>query len=144
MLYTARRQTKEEAELAKERELEAQLTLGPKNESEIIDVKSDIFPPYDGLIPQRNTKFISYNSDLTDLRNLVSFSTRLESTSAILATGHDIFFARFMPEGNFDRLNENFKSPLLFGVIAVLVISLVSAKTYIKSRETKESFLLNK
>uniref|UniRef100_A0A7S3N288 ER membrane protein complex subunit 1 n=1 Tax=Strombidium inclinatum TaxID=197538 RepID=A0A7S3N288_9SPIT len=140
-LYTARRQTKEEAEAAKERELEQSLSLLPKNETDLLDVKSVLFPQYDGMIPQRNTKFISYDLDLVNLDKLISFSTRLESTSAILATGHDVFFARFMPEGNFDRLNENFKSPLLFGVIVVLVVALFAAQTYIKNKELKEAFL---
>jgi len=65
----------------------------------------------------------------------------LESTSAIIAVGHDIFGARIMPEGNFDRLHENFKGTLLFGTIAGLIVSLYAAQFYIKSKEAKENFL---
>jgi len=68
-------------------------------------------------------------------------ATRLESTTAILAYGHDVFGARVMPQGNFDRLDENFKGALLFGTIAGLVISLYAAQIYIKSKEVREAFL---
>jgi hypothetical protein len=61
---------------------------------------------------------------LVDLRKLYAFSTRLESTTAVLATGHDIFFARIAPEGNFDRLHENFKGVILLGVVGGLMVAL--------------------
>ena len=71
----------------------------------------------------------------------MTFSTRLESTTGVFATGHDIFFARIMPEGNFDRLHEDFKAPLLFAVIAVLIIGLTVAIKYTTSKQKREEFL---
>ena len=67
-------------------------------------VKSTEFPQYDGVIPQMNTKFISYDLELVGLENLLCFSTRLESTTAVFSYGHDLFYARVNPEANFDRL----------------------------------------
>lgn len=127
-LFSARRQHKAEAEAAAERALIEATTFGPKNDTDkVIDVKNPLLPQYDGVIPQRNTKFVSYDLNLIDLRHLLTSPTRLESTTAVLAIGHDVFGARIMPEGNFDRLHENFKGTLLFGVIAGLVVSLYAA-----------------
>jgi hypothetical protein len=46
-----------------------------------------------------------------------------------------------MPEGNFDRLHENFKGTLLFATISGLVVALYAAQLYIKSKEGREAFL---
>jgi len=144
-LFTARRQTKDEADALAERTLEKQLALGAASERNLTDtlleIKSNLFPPYDGIISKKNTKYISYDLDLVDLREIITLSTRLESTTGVLAVGHDIFFSRFMPEGNFDRLHENFKAPLLFAVIVVLVLGLYSASLYVKSKEKRDTFL---
>ena len=78
---------------------------------------------------------------LVDLRKLYTFSTRLESTTAILATGHDIFFARIAPEGSFDRLHENFKGVILLAVVAGLMAALYAVSAYTKSKDLKETFL---
>ena len=111
VLFSARRQHKSEAEALKAKELEAATTLGgiQKNETDmLLEMKSPMLPPYDGVIPQRNTKFVSYDLELVGLENVQTFSTRLESTSCVIATGHDIFFARVTAESSFDRLHENF------------------------------------
>lgn len=111
-LFTARRQRKEEKEAAEARALEEATTFGPikeKNDTEkLLDFKSQLYPPYDGVIPQKNTRFISYDTPLVDLKSIYTFPTRLESTTTLLAIGHDIFSARISPEGSFDRLHENF------------------------------------
>jgi hypothetical protein len=65
MSFTARRQTKAEHEAKEEKKLQAATMLAPekpRNETDTApDVKSELFPPYDGVIIQRNTRFISYN-----------------------------------------------------------------------------------
>lgn len=93
------------------------------------------------MLPQRNTKYVSYDLKLAKLKDIYTFSTRLESTSAIVAVGHDIFFARINPESNFDRLHENFKGIILFGVIGGLIAALVFANSYSKSKDQTEQFL---
>ena len=143
-MFTARRQTKAEEAQLEERKLEIATTLGgvTRNETDtLLDLKSKQFPPYDGVIPQRNTKFISYDMQLVDLRKLYTFSTRLESTTGILATGHDIFFARIAPEGSFDRLHENFKGVILLAVVGGLTAALYAVSAYTKGKDLKETFL---
>jgi hypothetical protein len=78
---------------------------------------------------------------LVDLRKVYTFSTRLESTTGVLVTGHDVFYARFSPEGNFDRLHENFKGVILLGVVGGLMIALYATQIYISSKERREVFL---
>lgn len=145
-MFTARRQTKAEAEAAADKLAMAATMLAPekpRNDTDrIMDVKSTLFPPYDGVIPQRNTNFISYDLELTDLREVYTFPTRLESTSAVVAIGHDIFFARITAESNFDRLHEDFKAPALFATIVGLIVALYAAQVYVKSKEATEQFLI--
>ena len=105
-------------------------------------VKSTEFPQYDGVIPQMNTKFISYDLELVGLENLLCFSTRLESTTAVFSYGHDLFYARVNPEANFDRLGETFKAGIFMATLATLVIALIVAGKYIKKRDTHADFLL--
>jgi hypothetical protein len=53
-MFTARRQTKEEAEQVEARKLEIATTIGPvtRNETDtLLDLKSTNYPPYDGVIP---------------------------------------------------------------------------------------------
>jgi len=107
-----------------------------------MEVKSTLFPPYDGVIPHRNTRFITYDLQLTNLEEVYTFPTRLESTSAVVATGHDIFFARITAESNFDRLHEDFNTPALIATIAGLFVALYAAQVYVKSKEATEAFLL--
>ena len=115
----------------------------PRNETDTApDVKSELFPQYDGIIVQRNTRFISYSLQLIDLREVFTFPTRLESTSAVISIGHDIFFARITAESNFDRLQENFQTPALIGTIIFLCTALWGLARYVKGADAREAFLL--
>lgn len=78
---------------------------------------------------------------LIDLKNVYTFATRLESTSSVLVTGHDIFYARVTAESIFDRLHENFKAEFLIVSVGGLVVLLYVASLYVKRKEAKESFL---
>ena len=84
--------------------------LNDTQEIEPIDVKSKLYPPYDGVIPQKNNAYLSYDLHLMGLKEIYTFATRLESTTAVLITGHDIFYARVSGESTFDRLDEKFKA----------------------------------
>lgn len=95
------------------------------------------------MIQQVNTNFVSYDLVLSRLDHIMTFATRLESTTGVLVYGHDVFFARIMPEGNFDRLHENFQATLLYGVIAFLVGGLVIAQKYVENKEKRETYLQN-
>lgn len=94
------------------------------------------------MIPQRNTKYISYDQHLIDLKNIYTFATRLESTSAVFVTGHDIFYARVTAESIFDRLHEDFKAQYLIGGIGGLFALVYAAQIYTKRKDARESFLL--
>ena len=145
-MFSARRQTKAEADAVAERALLAATMLAPEKQrndtDRVMEVKSTLFPPYDGVIPHRNTRFITYDLQLTNLEDVYTFPTRLESTSAVVATGHDIFFARITAESNFDRLHEDFNTPALIATIAGLFVALYAAQVYVKSKEATETFLL--
>ena len=148
MLWSARRESKADTEAKAARELEKASTLPTpgyklnKTEEELIDVKSKQFPPYDGVIPQKNTNYISYNLQLIGLNKIYTYSTRLESTSAVLVTGHDIFYARVTAESIFDRLHDNFKSEYIAIAVGGLVTLLYVAGIYVKNKDAREAFLL--
>jgi hypothetical protein len=147
-LWSARRESKADAAARAQRELEAATVLPqPKyltnaTEESIIDVKSNQYPMYDGVIPQKNTRYISYDLPLLGLKNVYTFSTRLESTSAVLVTGHDIFYARVTAESVFDRLHEGFRAEYLAVSIGGLLVVLWAAGVYVKGKESRESYLL--
>jgi hypothetical protein len=108
IMFTARRKTVEELKIEEEKAKELPETgFGKYNlstyEEPEYEVKSKDFPTYDGVIPHINAKFISYEIELANLRNVISFSTKLESTSAVLAFGHDLFYARVTPEHEYQR-----------------------------------------
>jgi hypothetical protein len=79
---------------------------------------------------------------LLSLKDVLSFPSRLESTSQIFAYGFDMFFVRVSPENNFDLLQENFNYTLLFLVIMGLFIGLMVVKKYVSMGNSKNSFLL--
>jgi len=84
---------------------------------------------------------ISYNLDLSELNNVMAFSTMLESTSQVFAYGHDLFFMRVNPDKQFDLLEEDFPFALLFAGIAALYVADFAAKTYMKDRSDRKNFL---
>lgn len=90
-------------------------------------IKSDKFPMYDPVLPQYNTKFISYDKQMIGLNKVQTFATRLESTTLVLAYGHDIFLTRITPDNKFDLLDESFNFKLLFAAIIVLIVGNIAA-----------------
>ena len=113
MFWSARRERKEEAAAKEQKELDKAVSgvlptpkymLNDSIEIEPLDIKSKAYPPYDGVIPQNNRAFVSYDLQLIGLREIYTFATRVESTSAVLVTGHDLFYARVTGESHFDKL----------------------------------------
>lgn len=146
-MWSARRESKAATEAKAQKELETATMLPqPKymlnqTEEAIIDVKSNQYPPYDGVLAQKNTRFISYDLQLVDLKEIYTFATGLESTSAVLITGHDIFYARVTAESIFDRLHEDFKAQLLIAGVGGLIALVYIAQAYVKKKEAREAFL---
>lgn len=107
-----------------------------------LELKDTTKPPYDAVIPIESTKYLSYGLDLTDLQEIKAFPTRLESTSQVLAYGHDMFFTRVSPENNFDLLQENFNYTMLFLFIAGLAATTYMVKRHVTSKAKRTQFLL--
>lgn len=148
-LWSARRQSKADAEAKAQKELEVATTLLPQpkyllNETTDAppDVKSQQFPPYDGVIPQKNTRYVSYDLPLIDLKQVYTLPTRLESTSAVLVTGHDLFYARVTAESTFDRLHEGFQAQFLLLSIGGLLALFYAGQLYVQRKDARESYLL--
>lgn len=69
-----------------------------------IELKVEQLPRYEPVIPQLNKKYLSYDSDLVGLEQVLTFTSRLESTTQVFVHGHDLFMARFMPDDGYDLL----------------------------------------
>ena len=106
-----------------------------------IKLKSELFPRYEPIIPQQNRKFISYDLELFGLEQVRTFTTRLESTSQVLVFGHDLFFARMMPDKGFDLLDEDFNYYALFAFIVLLIIGDYALSIFLKKRSLVKTFL---
>lgn len=108
---------------------------------EVLTLKSDKFPMYDPVIPQLNTKFITYDLQLVNLEKITTFATKLESTTQVFAYGHDLFLARVKPDGSFDLLDEEFNYALLFGFIVLVLGANLGFARMQKNEQTKTTFL---
>ena len=121
--------------------MNAELEKAKEEEKEVLLIKSDKFPMYDPVIPQVNTKFLTYDLQLTNLDKIQTFSSRLESTTQVFAYGHDLFLARVKPDGSFDLLDEEFNFTLLFGVIGLILVANVYGAVVAKKETLKTQFL---
>lgn len=119
--------------------------LDKEEEEEPMDVqlKSNKFQVYDPVIPSFDVRYISYDVSLVGLENLYTFSTRLESTSQVLAYGHDLFLVRISPDNKFDMLDEEFNYSLLFLVIGALIAANYIFRKYLNTMNAKKSFLIH-
>ena len=112
-----------------------------EEKKEKLVLKSDKFPMYDPVIPQLNTKFITYDMQLIGLSAIQTFPSRLESTTTVFAYGHDLFLARVSPDGSFDLLDEEFNFKLLFGFIVLILAANLYAAKIMKKEQTRTQFL---
>lgn len=105
------------------------------------ELKSKVYTPYNAMIPKMDKHFASYNQQLIGMSNVLTFSTRLESTSVVFAYGHDLFMARVRPDGQFDILQEDFKFELLFAFIGFLIIGNFALARFTQRQSKKKAFL---
>mmetsp|Transcript_34527 Transcript_34527/g.25621 ORF Transcript_34527/g.25621 Transcript_34527/m.25621 type:complete len:122 (-) Transcript_34527:32-397(-) len=119
------------------------LNQDESEESTKLELKVKDLPPYDGILTLISTKYLSYDLQLLKLRELLSFPSRLESTTQVVAVGFDLFYTRTPVESSFDLLQENFNYPLLFGFIAVLALALFLLRSYVTQMQAKNKFLLS-
>lgn len=106
-----------------------------------INLKNYDFITYDPVLLERYQQMVSYSLDLSELRNVRAFDTKLESTSQVFAYGHDLFFQKVNPDKEFDIIDDDFPFALLFLGIAALYTADFAAKTYMKDRADRKTFL---
>jgi len=87
--------------------------------------------PYQTVMPTYDQRWISYDLRLTGLEKIKTFPTRLESTSQVLAYGHDLFLVRVTPDKKFDMIDEEFNYALLFLVIGALMTAVYVLRRWI-------------
>ena len=115
----------------------ADCLISTVNYSEIVGKLVEKGLPIDAI---RNA-LDALNLKLIDLKDIMAFPTRLESTTMILAYGFDTFFMRVSPENNFDLLQEGFNYSLLFLFTAGLAITLYMVKRYQRNSAQSQKFL---
>ncbi|CAI5464271.1 unnamed protein product, partial [Closterium sp. Yama58-4] len=94
--------------------------------------------PYSDSLPAPGQAYLTHRYRIEGLRHILSFPTRLESTTLVLAHGLDLFFVRTAPSRVFDSLGEDFSFALLLGTIAVLSIAIVVTWGLSRKQELKQ------
>jgi len=112
-----------------------------EEEKERLVLKSDKFPMYDPVIPQVNQKFITYDLQLVNLDTLLTFPSKLESTTQVFAYGHDLFLARVKPDGKYDTLDEQFNYMMLLGICVVILGGNWYGSNLVKVETQRSQFL---
>jgi len=88
--------------------------------------------PYGTILPTYDKNYLSYDLQLTGLSQLKTFPTRLESTSQVLAYGHDLYLIRVTPDKKFDMIDEEFNYALLFLAIGGLMVAVYLVRKFIQ------------
>jgi len=145
-LFSARRPLKDEIKepagwfsMPDPEELEKMLEEKPMD----IQLKHNKFLPYGTVLPIYDKNWLNYDLRLTGISQLRAFPTRLESTSQVLAYGHDLFLVRVTPDKKFDMIDEEFPYALLFLAIGGLMVAVFMVRKWIQSQADGKKFLLH-
>lgn len=122
-------------------ELKDKLEEDLEEKEKPIELKDDKYPRYEPVIPQQSKKYLSYDMKLVNLSEVMTFTTRLESTTQVFAYGHDLFLSRMMPDNGYDLLDEDFSYIALFAFIVVLIIGDFVLSQFLKKRTAIKMFL---
>ncbi|EMR08015.1 hypothetical protein PNEG_03457, partial [Pneumocystis murina B123] len=98
--------------------------------------------PYDVNLFIDSKIIISCKNEVYGIKNILSSPTLLESTSLILAYGHDIFFTYVTPSNSFDVLNPSFNKFQLLLTIFLLIVGLFLLRSIIKVKLLKKKWLV--
>ncbi|CAI5483835.1 unnamed protein product [Closterium sp. Yama58-4] len=98
--------------------------------------------PYSDSLPAPGQAYLTHRYRIEGLRHILSFPTRLESTTLVLAHGLDLFFVRTAPSRVFDSLGEDFSFALLLGTIAVLSVAILVTWGLSRKQELKQRWKL--
>merc|ERR1711871_168925 len=89
---------------------------------------------YNPYIMMNQLKYLTLDSTVASTRDIVSSSTKLESTSLVFAYGLDCYFSRDMPSNAFDQLAPDFNG---LGLIAILVFLFFAVQVLRKMAKRK-------
>ncbi|KAI5994746.1 hypothetical protein EDD15DRAFT_2547193 [Pisolithus albus] len=92
---------------------------------------------YDAVLPDDARLTLSHNYEVANVRHIMSASSRLESTSLVLAIGLDLFLTRVSPSGTFDVLSENFNKAQLVLTIGGLALAIGLARPVVRRRQLR-------
>lgn len=84
-------------------------------------------------IPQEN--IINYNQSISNIKNIYTAPSGLESTCLVFAYGLDIFVTRVAPSKTFDLLKEDFD----YFLITVVLIALTTASYVVKHLSSRKA-----
>lgn len=106
-------------------------------------LKNAALQKYEPVIAQSNRLFITYDLELFGLTSISAMPTRLESTTQVLAYGHDLFMVRLTPDRGFDLLDEDFNFIALFAAIIGLTVFDICVSRFLNKKSKIKEFLLH-
>lgn len=100
----------------------------------------ELLPAYFPQLPIIPTSTITYNLTIANIDSIVSFPTKLESTTLVFVTGLDLFFSRAVPSKGFDVLNEDFSFTLLLLLSVSLLVGCVLLNNAVQSKQLNSAW----
>ena len=107
-----------------------------------IELKVEQMPRYEPVIPVNTKKYLSHELRMFGLDSIVSFSTRLESTTQVFVHGHDLLLSRMTPDNAFDVLSDNFNVLGLFGAIIAMLFGDYLLSRFVNKYNNMKAFLI--
>ncbi|KAF8439746.1 DUF1620-domain-containing protein [Boletus edulis BED1] len=95
---------------------------------------------YDPALPDDGRLVLSHYYDVADVRQIITASSLLESTSLVLAVGTDLFLTRVATSGTFDVLSENFNKMQLVLTVVGLAVAIAVTKPMVRRRKLREQW----
>ncbi|KAG0503463.1 hypothetical protein HPP92_003535 [Vanilla planifolia] len=81
--------------------------------------------PLTDSLPTIPQSYVTHSLQVEGLRGIVTFPTKLESTTLVFSYGIDLFFTRIAPSRTYDSLTDEFSYGLLLLTIAALLIAIL-------------------
>ncbi|KAJ1507090.1 hypothetical protein HMI55_000904 [Coelomomyces lativittatus] len=91
-------------------------------------------PAYEPVLPL-DDKHVLSKGLLVKTHRIITHPTELESTSIILAYGHDLFWTSITPSGSFDKLSSNFPKMGLMATCLGLFISVIFSRYMLRRKQ---------
>lgn len=95
--------------------------------SQFAPSKDEPLPPYNPMVPLRQTEMLNYYQGLSRVTGIASSPTALESTSLVFAHGLDLFFIPVQSAKGYDVLSPGFNYLLLYGSVGLVFVVWVVA-----------------